>query len=974
MKLAEMRDEAKRQKFAHKGRSREQVINAIVDSVTAAKDDRLAAVSGFDSAAEQRAATPVDIKQLERTAPPLEERASAAGTSAHEQLLREEGWINARDDLKIAIEEFASADKYLGKKPEALSALRSMEKKVRYALEKATLGETEAADAALRGAMRDAEELESIEPGPAGKLYTQYVRNAARNRGIEVPPPVNRDPRRAPTPIEQKPFEPTNQTHPKQEEFYNYLEGDKPVKGAATIAKALKIDTETAYKLLDEALAAGWLRQKEDGTYIRTPKNKRPVRPGSSITDFMGDVVGRIQLANDADRLPALHAQRSKSLLALAELDSEMTRFEYQRIDEHGEPVVELRPNLSTEELAAFNDLSRRYDEQLTADDVIEQEIYRIEDRIQKVKDAEQRTLDTNMEWRQLQQKITQLDYEMHEANMKIAAAEGMLEGDPKLSTNFNIMRQAQVRREAHSIAETKLLLAQAEADRLRTKILTEAGFAVPDRIFMPEVLDKLETELNAFMDSGRRNAWIYGDENARGEPAYSLYVRNAMRPDLHGNMVKSLDISSVQVAETGQGRFQQMLDVIERVGHAKGMDILYVENVQTEKFANFFRRLGWDEEPRLARYDEPSFIKRIKPEEHAAPKGWDVIEGNDATLKHTSIELSQLRLKEQDALHELMAASRRPDKLSLETLDLMKRAGAKMDAIKRQITEKQGVFDGLLKIQRSEQLERDLQATLTIQRAVGKALHRVPDVVGFEVHEQLGDNGRFGGAAGAFDPSRGMVMLAKNATRDMFETVNHEIFHALRNLRLFTQFEWDIIKNAYQRALGVEPARQAKYQAYFSEAFSKIPNLTDEAQARLTTDKLVEEWAATDHGEWAKKRHYERETPMGMLHGRVLDFLHDLTRSMENLARRAVGLEQKITAQDIFRAIEDGTIAKRFEEWGGGKGDGNTMSAKSMASDDTADMLNDMMRTISKDEHEKKGRVMEEALKALAPCAIYNL
>lgn len=953
MKVAEIRAEAARQTLAAKGRSREQIIGALIESAKAAKDDRLAAASGFDSAAEERSTAPREtppeltlenIPQLERTAPPLKERAEAAGLPQHEQALREAGWLNARDDLKIALEEFGSADKYLGKKPEALSALRSMEKKVKYALEKAIKGETEAADAALRGALRDAEELTGIEPGPAGKLYTQYVRNAARNRGIEVPP-LPAPKRKAPTSIAKEPGTGgggSSAPSPAREAFYDYLEGDKPVKGAATIAKALKINAEAAYKLLDEGVEAGWLKQKENGDYMRVAKTKRPARTTPDITDFMGDVVGTISPATDASRLPLLHAQRVKALRMLAELEPEIARLEELQksiggIDEHDSRSLDV--------------LSDEFDRLADDDDIIAAEIGRIEDRLQKQRMAVRKVTEDSQQIKDASAHIWGLQNQADELARQIEAGAG---------SDFASRRALQEKIKQLTKLEDDLYNLRGEFEALRAKVLTEAGFEVPDRIFMPTVLDKLETDLNAFMDSGRRNAWIYGDTiRADGEPEYSLYMRNALRPDEHGNMVKSLDISSVQVAETGQGRFQQMLDVIERVAYAKDMDILYVENVQTEKFANFFRKLGWIEEPRIARYDEPSFIKRMKPSEHIVPKGWDVIEGNEPAIVAVTetAAIAWIARAEGITPREVEATwgyANRRDYVDLATL--------------------KGFDPGIHYVKvRAAELERDLQATLAIQRAVGDALHRVPDVIGFEIMDALSADSHFGnGIAGTFLPWHNMIVLSKGMLRNAIEVVNHETFHALRNLKLFTQYEWDIIKNAYQRAIGVSGERQANYQAYFMGHFEKF--FPQDAAARMTTDKLAEEWAATDYGQWMLRRSRERATPIDMLWGRVFDFLADLGRSMENLARRATGLEQKITAEDIFRAISDGTIAKRFEEWGGGAGDGNKLTVKNQASDDTAKMMNDMMRETAKDEHEKIGRVQEDALRAMAPCAAYNL
>jgi hypothetical protein len=271
--------------------------------------------------------------------------------------------------------------------------------------------------------------------------------------------------------------------------------------------------------------------------------------------------------------------------------------------------------------------------------------------------------------------------------------------------------------------------------------------------------------------------------------------------------------------------------------------------------------------------------------------------------------------------------------------------------------------------------MERDLQATLAITRAVSNALHRVPDVIKFEIMDRL-QMGSSGEAAGVYLSNQHLIALARNMRRDTVETVNHEIFHALRNLKLFTDYEWTIIKNTYEAANGIEPARQSLYRAYWEEA-TRQRNLDPESlkMKLLIDDKLAEEWAATDFGEWSKKRSAERETAIGRLWGRAKDFMQDLTRSFDNFASRSMGMPERISAQDIFRSIEDGTVASRWQEWGMNRGDAtNPMSVKSMAIDDHTKMLNDAMRAIAQDEHSKLGRLQEEVLKNLAPCAAYNL
>jgi hypothetical protein len=73
--------------------------------------------------------------------------------------------------------------------------------------------------------------------------------------------------------------------------FYDYLEGDQPVKGAAPLAKALRISVEEASNLIDDAIEMGWLKVNSKDQVIRVPKDRRPGRPDEPPS-FMADVIG----------------------------------------------------------------------------------------------------------------------------------------------------------------------------------------------------------------------------------------------------------------------------------------------------------------------------------------------------------------------------------------------------------------------------------------------------------------------------------------------------------------------------------------------------------------------------------------------------------------------------------------------------------------------------------------------------------
>lgn len=81
------------------------------------------------------------------------------------------------------------------------------------------------------------------------------------------------------------------------------------------------------------------------------------------------------------------------------------------------------------------------------------------------------------------------------------------------------------------------------------------------------------------------RNKWIYDDE-------MKIYVRLSKRAFPGAIELKeTLDLASIEVDIQGKGVFTKLLDGLENQVKIQ----MYVENVLTSKFANFFiRRDGW--------------------------------------------------------------------------------------------------------------------------------------------------------------------------------------------------------------------------------------------------------------------------------------------------------------------------------------------------------------------------------------------
>lgn len=855
MKLPELRAERERQKIAGKGRSKEQVITQIIEGVKAARDDRMAAAGGHDPSADRRALNPEERATQLRPEPTYKDQIKQAGWAdvindqdGSFKLLREDG---ASVVKRMEGKDKTITERLIKKSHEVEASVRALQ----WDEAQETLGDMVDDAARLSGDTK-------------AKLVKQWVDNAARHRHI----PTTRE-------LEAGAEKPTTreQMHPRREAFYDYLEGREPVKSAANIAKQMGIKQEDAYKLLDEAVDRGWLKINAMDLYIRVPVKERGPRPGlDEIPSPMGDLVSLNRRASDQERFDALVDKRSEIYSKIDDLRIELSKL---REVPDSDPRLDV---LYGKIDAALAEVERFSDEIGAISD-------RLEARDRAINSARWRSMELQDAWHTADSIRTEI--EQVRENLDIARGDSSFAG----------RRQVQLMNDQLAKLSRDLRAADVEYQRIQDEV--DRTIDLPSFILNNPELVKLHAELSNFVESGRPNAWIYGDGDS-----FSLYVRNTKRRG-EGGLERSLDIASVEVAKKGEGSFKQMLDTIEEVALLKGFDMLYVENVQTDRFADYFRKTGWKEEPRRDRMEEPSFSKRFGLDADdfdtaRPPRGWDSIEGG----KEAAV------------------------------------------------------------------IERELQSHLAIQRVIGQALHRVPDLIKFEVMENFG-LGTITSAAGAYIPSKHLIALSKYMSRGPVETINHEIFHALRHIKLFTSYEWGIVRATYESAMGIDPARKAQYNTYYRTEIAKRGlNLDPE----WLKDKMAEEWAATAFGEWSEKRGSERETAMGRLWGRTKDFLSDLSKSFEGLARRAILGEDAtkvVTAIDIFKAIEDGTIAKRWEEWGAGKGDGsNPMSSKSMAVDDTTKMLNDRMRENAHDDSGSKARVIEQVLNALAPCATYNL
>jgi hypothetical protein len=106
------------------------------------------------------------------------------------------------------------------------------------------------------------------------------------------------------------------------------------------------------------------------------------------------------------------------------------------------------------------------------------------------------------------------------------------------------------------------------------------------------------------FFESDMRNAWIeHGGQ--------SLYLRKALHWIGGPEHLRMIDIANVETPEKkqGKGRFKQNLAVITGEALTRGYDGIYIENVLSDRFAEYFRREKWIELD-MALTDLPCFYR----------------------------------------------------------------------------------------------------------------------------------------------------------------------------------------------------------------------------------------------------------------------------------------------------------------------------------------------------------------------------
>lgn len=90
---------------------------------------------------------------------------------------------------------------------------------------------------------------------------------------------------------------------------------------------------------------------------------------------------------------------------------------------------------------------------------------------------------------------------------------------------------------------------------------------------------------LRDFIKSNQRSAWVHSKD-------ISVYLRKSQRV-VNGKMLSALDIASIDVEKESQGKgiFTAFLVEAESLGVP-----IFIENVLTRKFSEFFRKRGYTE------------------------------------------------------------------------------------------------------------------------------------------------------------------------------------------------------------------------------------------------------------------------------------------------------------------------------------------------------------------------------------------
>lgn len=97
-----------------------------------------------------------------------------------------------------------------------------------------------------------------------------------------------------------------------------------------------------------------------------------------------------------------------------------------------------------------------------------------------------------------------------------------------------------------------------------------------------------LNNEIERFIASGDKNRWLIS-------PVMKVYVRKGKRFSAE-RLFNVLDIANIEVKqdEQGKGHFTDFLERYMLLAQKHGFDAIFVENVLTPRFTDFFIKRGW--------------------------------------------------------------------------------------------------------------------------------------------------------------------------------------------------------------------------------------------------------------------------------------------------------------------------------------------------------------------------------------------
>jgi hypothetical protein len=102
---------------------------------------------------------------------------------------------------------------------------------------------------------------------------------------------------------------------------------------------------------------------------------------------------------------------------------------------------------------------------------------------------------------------------------------------------------------------------------------------------------NKMKTSFMQFFDFFNKD--LDGSTYLTDNETYQIYVRLSTKV-WNGKKIRTFDLSNIHYIETGTGAFTKLLIKIEKVLE-KSDRTLYIEEIQTERFMNYFEKKGYE-------------------------------------------------------------------------------------------------------------------------------------------------------------------------------------------------------------------------------------------------------------------------------------------------------------------------------------------------------------------------------------------